>query len=173
MKELYKKAKSKIRVRVKDHLQPPSPQGALASPAQSSRGSPEPTSAHDQAISATPSAIVHADQLKIAPTQSTTLGSDDRGHKEPSQASSPRSEDTPIYAQPPSSHSILAMTGSVLNDLVTVVHAASDVLPPLKSALGGILEAWKQYEVGHSPVYDGVTFVDYNFSELLRLKKSS
>ena len=36
---------------------------------------------------------------------------------------------------------------SVCNDLLTVVHGASDAFPPLKSALIEVLEIWNQCEV--------------------------
>jgi len=61
---------------------------------------------------------------------------------------------------------------SVCNDLLTVVHGASDAFPPLKSALGGILEIWKQCEVRYL-LRQGVFLYSYcSFREPPRLNSS-
>jgi len=77
------------------------------------------------------------------------------------------------YAQTPSSPSKLATTGSICNDLLTVVHGASDAFPPLKSALGGILEIWKQCEVCSLSLYDVFLLSDCNFRGPPKLMTSS
>jgi len=77
------------------------------------------------------------------------------------------------YAQAPSSHSKLATAGSVCNDLLTVVHSASDAFPPLKSALGGILEIWKQCEVCDLLLHDALLLSDCYFREPPKLMTSS
>jgi len=147
IKKKYKKAKGQV----KDLLRPPSRQSALTTPARSPRSSQEPTAPPGHRISNTPSVIVQASQTAIAPTAIATMSTDIPALEASAPEPSPQSEHTPdsaaTYAQPPSVTSKLATMASVCNDLFTVVHGASDAFPPLKSALGGILEIWKQCEV--------------------------
>ena len=173
MKQLYKKGKSKV----KDLLRPPSRQSVPTSPARSARGSQDASSAHERGTSTISSTAADASQPAIAQTPSAATSPDTRGLEVPAHDPSPPADTisyaAAAYAQPPSSHSKIATAGSICNDLLTVVHGASDAFPPLKSALGGILEIWKQCEVCHMSPYDVFPLSDCDFRELLKLMTSS
>jgi len=143
----YQKAKGKV----KDLLRPPSRQSALTTPARSPRSSQELAATIEHEIPTTSTAIVGASQTAIAPAAIATASEDVPALQMSAPEPSPQPKHTPdsaaTYAQPPSATSKLATMASVCNDLFTVVHGASDAFPPLKSALGGILEVWKQCEV--------------------------
>ena len=147
IKRKYNKAKGKV----KDLLRPPSRQSASTTPAPSPRNSQDPASAVDREIPTTSSAIVPVSQTAIALTAidapSADVPSLEVSASEPSHQPKHAPDPLTTYAQPPSTTSRLATMASICNDLVTVVHGASDAFPPLKSALGGILEIWKQCEV--------------------------
>jgi len=147
IKRKYKNAKGKV----KDLLRPPSRQSALTTPARSPRSSQEPAATLEHDIPTTSNAIVCVSQTAIAPAAITAPTADVPALQVSPPEPSPQPKHTPdsaaTYAQPPSATSKLATMASVCNDLFTVVHGASDAFPPLKSALGGILEVWKQCEV--------------------------
>ena len=149
IKSKYNKAKGKV----KDLLRPPSRQSASTTPAHSPRNSQDPASAVDREIPTTSTAIVRASQTAIAPTAIDAPSADvpvlEVSAPEPSHQPKHAPDPLTTYAQPPSTTSKLATMASICNDLFTVVHGASDAFPPLKSALGGILEIWKQCEVRH------------------------
>jgi len=147
MKKLYKKTKSKV----KDLLRPPSRESVPTSTAQSPRDSQDAPTTHERGTSAVSRTAVDDSQPVIAQTPSAAASPETLELEVPVHDPSPAADTIPYapepYAQAPSSHSKLATAGSVCNDLLTVVHGASDACPPLKSALGGILEIWKQCEV--------------------------
>jgi len=149
LKQSLKKAKGKV----KDLLQPPSRPSTPATPARSPRNSHDPAATLDHETQTTSSAIVFVSQTAIAPTAIATPSADVPAREvsalEPSPQPISTQDSAAKYAQPPSATSKLATLASVCNDLFTVVHGASDAFPPLKSALGGILEIWKQCEVRH------------------------
>jgi len=149
IKRKYKNAKGKV----KDLLRPPSRQSALTTPARSPRSSQEPAATLEHDIPTTSSGIVGASQTEIAPTAIATPSADvpelDVSAPKPSLQPNFTQAPATTYAQPPSATSKLATMASICNDLFMVVHGASDAFPPLKSALGGILEIWKQCEVRH------------------------
>jgi len=101
--------------------------------------------------STAPSAIVPASQAVITPEASVTRNADVPALEAPAPEPLPQSKHAPnsaaAYTQHTSEHSKLATMAPICNDLLTVVHGAPDAFPPLKSALGGILEIWKQCEV--------------------------
>jgi len=100
-----------------------------------------------------PSAIVPTSQTMIAPTAIAVHAADDPALEAPVPKQLPQPERTrdgaSAYAQPEplSVTSRLDSVASVCNDLLTVVHGASDAFPQLKSALIEILEIWNQCEV--------------------------
>jgi len=173
MKQLYKKTKNSV----KDLLRPPSRQSVPTSPARSARASQDASSAHERGTPAVSPTAADASQSAVAQTPSAATSPDTHGLEVPAHDPSPPAGTatyTPAaYAQPPSSHSNLATAGSICNDLLTVVHGASDAFPPLKSALGGILEIWKQCEVCDPSLHDLSSLSNCSFRELPRLKKSS
>lgn len=143
MKQLYKKAKNKL----KDSLRPPSRQSVSASPARSPRPSEDLLLAHTHVLSTTLSTNVPDDQPVITPAPNSSPDPDAHSLGSPLPRSGNASRTVAPYAQPSHSSSKLATVGSVGNDLLTVAHASSDAFPPLKSVLGGILEIWKLCEV--------------------------
>jgi len=173
MKQLYNKTKNSV----KDLLWPPLRQSVPTSPARSARASLDATSAHERGTSTVSPTVVDASQPATVQTPSAAASPDTHGLEVPAHDLSPPAETKPYtpepYAQPPSSHSNLAMVGSICNDLLTVVHGASDAFPPLKSALRGILEIWKQCEVCHMPPSDVFLLSDCDFREPLKLMTSS
>jgi len=173
MKKLYKKTKSKV----KDVFRPPSRQSVPTSTAQSPQDSQDALSTHERGTSAMSPTVADAGQPAAIQTPSAAASPETRGLEVPVHEPSPVADTTPYspvaYAQPPSSHSKLAMTGSVCNDLLTVVHGASDAFPPLKSALGGILEIWKQCEVCDLSLHDVLPLSNHNFREQPKLMTSS
>jgi len=172
MKKLYKKTKTKA----KELLRLPSGQSVPASPARSARGSQDASSDHERESSAVPPTAVDASQPAVVQIPSDATSAETRGREVPAHEPSPPTDtiphSAPAYTQPPSSHSKLVTAGSICNDLLTVVHGASDAFPPLKSALGGILEIWKQCEVCNLSLHDVSSLSDCNFREQLRLTTS-
>jgi len=112
-----------------------------------------PSAMHDQGITTMPSAIVPTSQTTIAPTAIAVHAADDPALEAPAPKQLPQPERTrdgaSAYAQPEplSVTSRLNNVASVCNDLLTVVHGASDAFPLLKSALIEVLEIWNQCEV--------------------------
>jgi len=100
-----------------------------------------------------PSATVPTSQTMIAPTAIAVHAADDPALEAPAPEQLPQPERTrdgaSAYAQPEplSVTSRLDNVASVCNDLLTVVHGASNAFPPLKSALIEVLEIWNQCEV--------------------------
>ena len=173
IKRKYKNAKGKV----KDLLRPPSRQSGLTTPARSPRSSQEPAATLEHEIPITSTAIVRVSETAIAPTAIATASADVPALQVSAPEPSPQPKHTPdsaaTYAQPPSATSKLATMASVCNDLFTVVHGASDAFPPLKSALGGILEIWKQCEVCHLLHYSALSRSDSRFRGPPRPKTSS
>jgi len=139
----YKNTKSKL----KGHLRQPSRQSVLTSPGRSRRSNQEPESFDNPDTSATAPTAKDVSKSTIALAPNTTSSPDSRGVDAPAHLPALHPEVTPAYTQPPASPSTLAIFGSVCNDLLTIVHSATDAFPPLQSALGAILEFWKQCEV--------------------------
>ena len=162
----YNKTKDKF----KDNLRPPSSESVLASPSDS-------TFTNDNNISTAPGETVSAGLLPIETMSNETGSPDAHWFKVPAHYPTSRPERSPDaaggYAQPPSSHSKPETLGSFCNDLLTIVHSASDVFPPLKSAIGGVLEVWKQCEVRRELSYPAVFTPDHEFSVPPGPKKSS
>ena len=105
---------------------------------------------HDQGIPINSSATVLTSQTEIVPETSTILSVDVPALEAPPPEPPLQPEHTPSSAaahiqpwKPPTS----AIAESFCDGLLAVVHGAPDAFPPLKSALGGILEIWKQCEV--------------------------
>ena len=169
----YQKAKGKV----KDLLRPPSRQSTLTTPARSSRSSQEPVATLEHEITTTSTATVRVSQTAIAPAAITVPTADvparDVSAPEPSPQPKQTQDSAATYAQPSSVTSKLATMASVCNDLFTVVHGASDAFPPLKSALGGILEIWKQCEVRYMLPRSSSLCSYCSFRGPLRLKTSS
>jgi len=147
----YKQAKGKV----KDLLRPPSSQSALTTPARSPRSSQEPSGTRSQGMSSTTSAIALAIQAAITSTAVDTPGADVSALEVPAPGSSSQPEHAPhaasTYAQPLSVTPKSDNVESVCNDLLTVMHGASDAFPLLKWALVEILEIWRQCEVRQLP----------------------
>ena len=113
---------------------------------------------HDQEISATSGAIVLEIQTAIGAGTSATPSADVPALEATPPEPSPQPEHTPnsaaAYMQQPLMPSTPVIAGSICDDLLTVVHGAPDAFPPLKPALEGILEIWKQCEVRHQLLYN-------------------
>jgi len=110
-----------------------------------------PSAVRDQGITTMSSAIVPTNQAAIAPTTIAVHAVDDPALEAPVPKQLPQLERTrdgdSTYAQPLSAPPKLDNVASVCNDLLTIVHGASDAFPPLKSTLIEVLEIWNQCEV--------------------------
>jgi len=150
-----------------------SPQPEHTSGAASTYAQP-PSAMDDHDISTVPSAIVATNQTVIAPTAIAMHAADDPGRKAPGPKKLTQLERTrdgaSAYAQPLSVTPRLDKVASVCNDLLTVVHGASDAFPPLKSALIEVLEIWNQCEVRRSLLQDLLLQFNCTFRLLRKLK---
>jgi len=172
MKQKYSNAKDKF----KGLMRQRSGQIALAAPEPTRRSSQEPATTNDRGISTAPSAIVLESQAGNAP-DANTMPSDDAPALEapkpepspqPKQTSNVSATDTQQTFEPP----VPASMASACDDLLMVVRGAPDRYPLLKSALGGILEIWKECDVRHQLLYNVFSLFDWRFRFLQRPKTS-
>jgi len=142
-------------------LEAPAPESSPQpghTPGAASTYTQPPSPTDNQGISTAPSAIDFASQTAIVSTAIATPRADVPAVEAPTPEPPRQPGHTPdvlsTSAQPPSVISMPATMSSVCNELLTVLHGASDAFPPLKSALVEILESWNRCEVRKSQLHD-------------------
>jgi len=130
-------------------LEAPAPESSQQpghTPGAASTYAQPPSATDSQGIPTAPSAMVFASQTAIAPTAIATPAAEAPA-PEPLRQPGHAPDAVSTSAQPSSVTSKRATMTSVCNDLLTVVHGASDAFRPLKSTLVEILEIWNRCEV--------------------------
>jgi len=135
-----------------------------------------PSAMHYQGMTTMPSAIVSTNQTVIAPT-GIVMPIDDPALEPPAPKQLAQLERIPdaesTYTLPFSAPATLDNVASLCNDLLKVVHGASDGFPLLKSALIEVFEIWNRCEVRILLLGKALSLPDFIFRQVPKLKMGS